>query len=158
MAVALYAGTFDPVTLGHVDIVRRGAELFDRVVCAVGARAEKTTIFTAEERVSLLREAVKGIRNVAVAPFQGLVVDFAREQGASVLLRGVRNTTDWEYENRMALTNRRLLEGIETVLLVASPEHAFLSSTLIKEILLAGGSVAEFVPPHVARALHERSG
>lgn len=158
MAVALYAGTFDPVTLGHVDIVRRGAELFDRVVCAVGARADKKTIFTAEERVGLLRESVKGIRNVAVAAFGGLVVDFARDQGASVLLRGVRNAVDWEYESRMALTNRRLLEGIETVLLVAAPEHAFLSSTLIKEVLAAGGSVAEFVPPHVARALHGRAG
>ena len=158
MAVALYPGTFDPVTLGHVDIVRRGAKLFDRIVCAVGARIEKKTIFTAEERVALLREAVRDLSNVAVEPFGGLVVDFAREQGATVLLRGLRNPTDYQYENQMALTNRRLAPELETVFLVASPEHAFLSSTLIKEVLAAGGAVGDFVPDHVARALHGKSG
>ena len=156
MTTALYPGTFDPATLGHLDIARRGARLFDRLVIAVGARIDKNALFTPEQRVELLREATADLDNVEVAPFDGLVVEFARGQGAQVLLRGIRNPSDYEYENQMALTNRRLHPELETVFLVASPEHAFLSSTLIKEVLHAGGAIEEFVPPNVARALREQ--
>jgi pantetheine-phosphate adenylyltransferase len=141
VTVALYPGTFDPVTNGHLDIVRRGIRLFERVVIAVGVRAGKEALFTTEERVALLREAVRDL------------VDFAAEQGAGVLLRGVRMPSDYEYEAQMAVTNHALAPELETALLIASPETAFISSTLIKEVLQAGGSVAPFVPPHVAAAL-----
>jgi pantetheine-phosphate adenylyltransferase len=156
VAIALYPGTFDPVTNGHLDILRRGAPLFERVVVAVGARIDKTTLLPAAERVALLREAVSDLPNVDVEAFDGLVVDLARARGATVLLRGVRNAMDYEYEAQMARTNARLAPGTETVVLVAAPEHAFLSSTLIREILRAGGSVDAFVPRHVASALRSR--
>ncbi|NJN14704.1 MAG: pantetheine-phosphate adenylyltransferase [Planctomycetes bacterium] len=153
MAIALFPGTFDPCTLGHLELVRRGAALFDRLIVAVGAREEKRTLFDAATRVALFREATKGIEGVTVEAFDGLVVDFARRTGASVLLRGVRNATDYEYEAQMAVTNARLLPGIETILLVADPRTAFLSSSLIKEVTKAGGKIDEFVPPAVVRAL-----
>jgi len=153
VTVALYPGTFDPVTLGHLDIVRRGARLFERVIVAVGIRIGKETLFTTEERVALLREAVRELGNVSVTTFDGLVVDFAASQGAQVLLRGVRMPSDYEYETQMAATNHALSPGLDTALLIASPETAFISSTLIKEVLETGGSVAAFVPAHVAAAL-----
>ena len=155
MTVALYPGTFDPPTLGHLDIVERGARLFDRVVIAVGARIDKKTLLTPAQRVDLMREVVANFNNCEVTPFEGLVVNFAKAQGADVLLRGIRNPTDYEYENQMALTNRRLAPGLETVFLPASPDHTFLSSTLIKEVLAAGGDIEEFVPKVVAEALRE---
>ncbi|MHC4547219.1 MAG: pantetheine-phosphate adenylyltransferase [Planctomycetota bacterium] len=156
MTVALYPGTFDPVTNGHLDILRRGAGLFERVIVAVGTRVDKRTLFAPEERVTLLRAAVEDLSNVAVETFDGLVVDFAAARGARVLLRGIRKPSDYEYEAQMAVTNQRLAPGLDTVLLVASPETAFISSTLIREILQAGGSVAAFVPPDVAAALEAK--
>ena len=158
MATAVYAGTFDPPTHGHLDVVRRGAARFDRLVVAVGARIDKSTLFSTAERLALLREAVRDLDNVTVEAFDGLVVEFAREQGASILLRGVRNERDYQYENQMALTNRALGPGVETLILLAAPEHAFVSSTLIREVLHAGGDVSPFVPPHVARALEAKRG
>jgi len=156
VAVALYPGTFDPITNGHLDILRRGAALFERVVVAVGARIDKQTLLPVDERVALVRASAKGMRNVEAVPFTGLVVDFAREHKATVLLRGLRNPMDYEYETQMAVTNRRLAPGIETVFLVAAAESSFISSTLIKEILTAGGSVDAFVPEAVAKALRGR--
>ncbi len=158
VTTAVYAGTFDPVTNGHIDIATRAAALFDRVVLAVGARIGKQTLFDVDERVALLRETLAGLDNVTVEPFTGLIVDFAREQDATVLVRGIRNPADYQYENQMAITNGRLSPGLETVMLVADPEHAFLSSTLIKEVLNAGGDVSPFVPEQVAVALRAKSG
>ncbi|MGH7161857.1 MAG: pantetheine-phosphate adenylyltransferase [Planctomycetota bacterium] len=158
MPVALYPGTFDPVTLGHLDVVRRGLALFERVIVAVGSRAEKGTLFTAEERVALLREALAGEPRASVEPFPGLVVEFAKDKGAKALLRGLRCVADYEYEQQMAQTNRRLAPGIETVFLVPSPQVAIISSTLIKEIQRAGGPIEEFVPKHVAAALRRKLG
>ena len=158
MVVALYPGTFDPVTDGHLDIARRAARLFDRLIVAVGASVDKRMLLGVEERVALVREAVRDLENVAVEPFRGLVVEFARAQGAEVLVRGLRNQADYEYEHRMALTNRRLAPGLETVFVVAAPEFSFISSTLIKEVLAAGGPVDEFVPPHVVEALRRQRG
>jgi len=156
VTTALFPGTFDPITLGHVDILERASLLFDRVIVAVGVRHDKKTIFTAEERVRLIEEVV-GARGrsdvVTVQQFDGLIVNFARSVGAGVLVRGIRNQIDFAYENQMAVTNRRLASDVDTVFLAADPNHAFLSSSLIKEILKAGGSVAEFVPPNVVDAL-----
>ena len=156
MTTALFPGTFDPVTLGHLDILERAHRLFDRVIVAVGARHDKNTIFAAGERVDLVREATASLANVEVAEFDGLVVEFARQRGATVLVRGIRNPMDFDYENQMALTNRRLAPEVDTVFLVADPQAAFISSSLIKEIVRAGGSVAEFVPPNVVEALGRR--
>ncbi len=157
--VALYPGTFDPFTNGHLDILRRGAALFDRVVVAVGARLGKQMLFEAAERVRLIEEsaAAAGLKNIAVLGFDGLVSGFARAQAATVLLRGVRNSADYEYEAVMATTNAKLAPGLETVFLVARPEVAFLSSSLIKEVVRAGGAADEFVPAPVAAALRARS-
>ena len=156
MVTALYPGTFDPITIGHLDIVRRGARLVDDVVVAVGARIDKKTLFSRDERVALVQESVADLDNVTVAPFDGLVVDFARRHQATVLLRGIRNAIDYEYEAQMAVTNRRLAPEIETVFLIADSQTAFVSSTLVKEILNAGGSIEEFVPLPVVAALGRR--
>lgn len=156
MAIALYPGTFDPITNGHMDILRRGAALFERVIVAIGARVDKQTLLPVEDRVALAKASFAGLRNVDALPFTGLVVDFAKAQRATVLLRGIRNPMDYEYETQMAVTNRRLAPGIETVFLVAAAEVSFISSTLIKEILTAGGSVDAFVPDPVAKALRAR--
>lgn len=158
MAVALYPGTFDPVTLGHVDIVQRAARIFGKVIVAVGARVDKVTLFPAEERVRLFRDAMRGVAGVSVEPFDGLVVEFARRAGATVLVRGVRTIADFEYEAQMAQTNRRLSPEVDTVFLLPDPRNALISSTLIREIVKAGGSVAQFVPPGVAEAFRNRAG
>ena len=156
MKTALFPGTFDPVTIGHLDILERASVLFDRVIVAVGARYDKHTIFSREERVKLIEEAV-GARGrgegVDVEPFDGLIVNFAKSVGATILVRGIRNEVDFAYENQMAITNRHLNPDVETVFLPADPSHAFLSSSLIKEIVKAGGDVAGFVPDNVAAAL-----
>jgi pantetheine-phosphate adenylyltransferase len=149
---AVFPGTFDPVTLGHLDLVRRGARLFDRLVVAV-AEEGKETLFPVEERVALLRSAVADLPSVSVEPFSGLVVELARRRGATVLLRGVRTFQDWEYELRMAHTNRALAPDVETLFLVPSAPHAFLSSSLTREVASLGGDVSAFVPPGVAAAI-----
>ena len=155
--IALFAGTFDPVTLGHLDIVRRAAKLFDRLVIAV-AKAGKQTWFTAEERVALVVESARSIPNVSVTAFDGLLVDVAKREGAAVLLRGVRTFQDWEYELRMMQMNRHLAPAIETLFLAPAVEHAFLSSSLVREVAGLGGDVADLVPPSVAAAIAARAG
>lgn len=152
---ALFAGTFDPVTNGHLDVIRRAAPLFDRLVVAV-ARAGKSTLFTPEERVSLLRHEVEGLAGVEVAPFDGLLVAFAREKRAQVLVRGVRTFQDWEYELRMVQMNRHLAPDLETVFLAPSVESAFLSSTLIREVASLHADLSGLVPPAVAKSLEAR--
>ena len=156
MATALFAGTFDPVTFGHLDMIRRARDLFGNVVVAVGTRASKSTLFTPDERVALVRGAVESLDGVKVERFDGLLVEFAKSAGATILLRGVRTTLDFEYEQQMAQTNRFLSPGIETVILVPSPETAMISSTLVREIVAAGGSVDRFVPTNVVTALANR--
>ena len=162
MPAAIYAGTFDPVTLGHVDIIRRAAGLFDGLWIGIGVRIGKQTLCSAAERVDLLREVTAKIAGISgVESFDGLVVDFAREKAAPLLVavvRGIRNATDYEYEKQMAVTNAKLAPGIETLFLVADPEVAYISSTLIREIWKAGGDVGDFVPGPVAVALRAKSG
>ena len=156
MATALFPGTFDPITLGHLDILQRACAMFERVIVAVGARHDKQTLFSAAERIALIQQSTDGWEGLEVEEFDGLIVNYAESKGATVLVRGIRNSLDFAYEQQMAVTNRRLAPAIDTVLLAADPGHAMLSSSLIKEILKAGGSVDEFVPPAVAAALSAR--
>ena len=155
---AICPGTFDPVTVGHLDIIARGAHNFGRVVVGLIEHPQrKTPMFDADEREQFLREALSGYENVVVDRFNELVVDFARKWDAQVILKGLRAISDFEYEFAMAQLNRKLAPDIETVFLMASPEHSFLSSSGVKEIAAFGGSVADLVPPTVARRVAELS-
>jgi pantetheine-phosphate adenylyltransferase len=156
MRTALYPGSFDPLTLGHLDLIARGSRLFDRLVVAVADNPRKRPLFTVAERVEMLARHTKGPANVEVMSFTGLAVEFAKAQGLSVLLRGVRTASDFEFEYQMALTNRSLEGSVETVFMMPSEEFAFLSSTLIKEVVGAGGDASRWVPADVQRALEER--
>ncbi|PIQ81629.1 MAG: pantetheine-phosphate adenylyltransferase [Candidatus Omnitrophica bacterium CG11_big_fil_rev_8_21_14_0_20_64_10] len=149
----LYPGSFDPVTNGHLDLIRRAAAIFPRVVVGVAGTASKEPLFPVEERVTMLKQAVRGIPRVTVRPFDGLVVDFARRVGARRILRGLRMVSDFEYEFQMALTNRKLNTRVETIFLMPSPETAYISSRLVKEVAGLGGDVSRFVPGFVARRL-----
>ncbi len=156
MNVALYPGTFDPVHYGHIDIATRSADMFGRLVIGVYDRPLKNLLFFTEERVALLRRALAHLPNVTVTSYSGLTVEFARQQGASVMVRGLRVTYDFELEYQMALTNRSLAPEVETVLLVTSLQYAFVSSSIVKEVALAGGCVDKMVPGFVQRALKEK--
>jgi pantetheine-phosphate adenylyltransferase len=156
--VAAYSGTFDPITFGHTDIIQRAARMFPRLIVAVGLNPAKNPRFTIEERVELIRASVKSHKNVEVKPFDGLIVDFAREHGVSVLVRGVRTVGDFDYEKQMAVMNRDLYPKLDTVMLVPSPEHAHLSSSLVREIASLGAPIEKFVPEPVVPLLRERFG
>ena len=153
MAVALYPGSFDPVTNGHVDIIERASRLYDRVVVAVLINAEKKPLFSPEERASMLREVTASCQNVEVETFDGLLVDFAGAHDSKVILRGIRAVTDLEYEFQMAGMNARLNESVETLFLMASESHQFISSRFVKEIAGFGGDVRSFVPASVAEQI-----
>ncbi|MHB0876361.1 MAG: pantetheine-phosphate adenylyltransferase [Anaerolineae bacterium] len=156
MTIGVYPGTFDPIHLGHLDVAARAADLLDKLVIGVYDRPNKPTLFTLEERVELFRQAVAGIDRVTVVAYSGLTVEFARRSGASVIIRGLRVTYDFEYEYQMALTNRKLDPRVDTICLMTSLQHAFISSTIVKDVARAGGNVSCMVPPHVARALEAR--
>jgi pantetheine-phosphate adenylyltransferase len=152
---ALCPGTFDPVTNGHLDIVERAARLFDRVVVAVVENPAKRPLFTLEERVDMLKEAVAGIAGTEVDSFSGLLVDYARAQGVGVVMKGLRAVTDFDYELQMAQMNRHLT-GVETCFVPTSPKWSYLSSSLVKEVARFGGDVSSLVPEHVVSRLKER--
>lgn len=154
MTVAVYPGRFDPVTNGHLDIVQRAASIFAKVV--VGVARSSSTLFTTEQRVEMFREAVKDMENVTVAPIEGLTVDFAHAQGGNVLVRGIRAVTDFEAEFDMALMNKKMAPEIESVYLMTSLEHLFVSASRIREVTGLGRDPSEFVPPHVAEALRQK--
>lgn len=156
MKLALYPGTFDPFTFGHLDILERAAALFDRVEVTVAVNVEKETLFPMEERCELIRRCIPHLPDVEVAPYEGLIADRAREAGASALVRGLRQARDFEYELPMALANRTLREGLETVFLPASGRHALVSGALVRDILRWNGDVSAFVPEPVLRALAQR--
>lgn len=154
---AIYAGTFDPMTLGHLDVVERAARIFDDLVVAVAAVTGKNTQFTQEERVELVTQSVTDLSNVRVEPFEGLLVDYARSLGVTVIIRGLRAFSDFEYEFQMALTNRRLAPDLETLFLMPKQDYSFISSTNIRQVAALGGDVSTFVPVAVERALREKN-
>jgi len=153
---ALFSGTFDPVTLGHLDVLERAVRLFGRVTLAVAENPSKAPLFSLEERMALLREVTAGVEEVGIVHVGGLTVDTCVELGADVIVRGVRGSADLDYETPMALTNRRLRPEIETVFIVPAPEHAFISSSLVRQIARLGGDCSSFVPPAVLAALTQR--
>jgi pantetheine-phosphate adenylyltransferase len=156
MTTAVYPGTFDPVHYGHMDIARRAATIFDRVIIAVYDRPLKNLLFTWQERLDMMREALKDVPNIELDTYGGVTVEYLRRRGAQVIVRGLRVTYDFELEYQMALTNKKLASEIETVCLVTSLDFAFLSSSIVKEVAIAGGCVDQMVPPHVAAALIDR--
>lgn len=153
---ALYPGTFDPPTNGHIDLIERGAKIFDHLVVAVLNNPVKDPIFTVEERVEMLKEATKGIGNVSISTFDGLTVEFARRQGCNAMLRGIRAISDYEHEFQMALMNRRLAPEVETVFLQPAGRYSFVSSRMVKEVFSFGGDISGLVPPSVIQRLSAR--
>jgi pantetheine-phosphate adenylyltransferase len=154
--IAVYPGSFDPLTNGHVDIIRRGSRLFDRIVVAILVNPEKAPLFTPDERVDLAREVFEDDANVEIETFDGLLVDYARRRGASVIVRGLRAVSDFEYEMQMALMNRHLSPEVETVFMMPSEAYTYLSSRLVKEVFALGGPVEAFVPTPVERRLAQK--
>ncbi len=153
---AMYPGTFDPITLGHEDLVRRAGRLFDRVVIAIAANPGKEPMFTLDERVELARDALQRIDNVEVTGYDGLTVDFARRHGLAVIVRGLRAVSDFEYEFQLANMNRHLTDEVETAFLTPTEKYTFISSSLVREVAKLGGDVSAFVPANVGRALAQR--
>lgn len=154
--IAIYPGSFDPATYGHIDIIERASTIFDKVIVAVAKSGHKNTLFTAQERFELLKKATKNIKGVQVELFEGLVVEYAKVKKTNVIIRGLRMISDFEYELQMALTNRRLAENIETVFLMPSERYSFLSSTLIKEAGALGADLSSFVPDFIAKELRKK--
>ncbi|HZW58849.1 MAG TPA: pantetheine-phosphate adenylyltransferase [Woeseiaceae bacterium] len=155
---AMYPGTFDPITLGHEDLVRRACRLFDRVVVAIAANPGKEPMFSLEERVLLAREALAGVGNVEVTGYNGLTVDFACQHELAVIVRGLRAISDFEYEFQLANMNRHLTDEVETAFLTPTETYTYISSSLVREIAGMGGNISEFVSPNVKKALLERCG
>lgn len=154
--VAIYPGTFDPITYGHVELIRRSASIFPNVIVLVSADTKKSTFFKVEDRVQMVREAVDECEEtVRVECFYGLLVDVVREFGAKIIIRGLRAISDFEYESQMALMNRRLEPGVETFFMISTEDHAYLSSSFVKEIASHGGDVSSMVPPGVEKKLRE---
>jgi pantetheine-phosphate adenylyltransferase len=151
--IAVYSGTFDPITLGHEDVIGRAAKMFDTLIVAVSVAHSKKTLFELQERIDLARSALKNIANVQVMPLDGLIVDFCSAQGAQVIVRGVRNATDLDYEAQMAAMNRKLRGSVDTMFLLPTPDLQCISSTLVREISKLGGDVSKLVSPAVAAAL-----
>ncbi|MBL7170657.1 MAG: pantetheine-phosphate adenylyltransferase [Candidatus Omnitrophica bacterium] len=155
---AIYAGTFDPVTYGHIDLIERALRIFDEVIVAVANNPAKRPLFTIEERLKLLRSSVGRKKGIHIDSFGGLLVDYASEKNVKVIIRGIRALSDFEFEFQMALSNRKLNSKIETIFLMPHESYAYLSSRLIKEVVSLGGDVSFFVPPCVSRALKEKLG
>ncbi len=156
MNAAIYPGTFDPLTFGHLDVIERASRIFDRLIVAVGVNASKEPLFTIQERMDLVREVVAPLANVEVDSFDGLLVEYCRRKQVHALIRGLRAFSDFEYEFQMALTNRKLAPEIETIFLMPKETHSYLSSSMVRGIAAMKGNIEEFVPPAVREALEQR--
>ncbi len=156
MSSALYPGTFDPITNGHVDLIRRSSRIFEKVVVAIAANPAKAPLFSLEERVTLARDVLDSIDNVQVMGYTGLTVELARESGLEVMIRGLRAVSDFEFEFQLATMSRQLNDDVETVFLTPTEQFSFISSSMVREIALLGGDVSKFVPPSVRRALEAK--
>ncbi len=153
---AIYPGSFDPVTNGHLDLIKRALSIFDEVIVVIAVNSEKNTLFSVRERVDFLKRAVRGLKGVKVESLEGLTVDYAVAKKASTLIRGLRATSDFDYEFQMALTNRRLSKKVDTIFLMPSESHFYLSSRLIKEVAVLGGDITHYVPKFVASGIHQK--
>lgn len=158
MRTAIYPGSFDPFTNGHLDIVERACALFDRIIIAIAVNSSKSTLFTLQEREEMITEIIQGRGQIEVVSFEGLLVEFAKQNGANVIIRGIRAVTDFEYEYAIYQMNRDLNPGLDTVFLLASKKYSFLSSSLLKEVARYGQSVSEYAPEIVSKALLRRFG
>ncbi|MDP3025710.1 MAG: pantetheine-phosphate adenylyltransferase [candidate division Zixibacteria bacterium] len=158
MRKAIYAGTFDPITNGHLDLIQRAADLFDEILVAVSSRPNKATLFSASDRLKMVQESIRDLKGVKAKLFSGLLADFVSKTKAVAIIRGLRAVSDFEYEFQMALMNRKLAPGIETVFLMPSEKYTYLSSTLIKEIARNKGEISSFVPEIVATKLRKKFG
>lgn len=156
MGICIYSGTFDPVTNGHMDIICRGAALFDQLIIGVAMDNYKKNLFSADERIEILRDVTADMENVRVEAFSGLLMDFCREKGACAVIRGLRAVSDFEYEMQMALMNKQLNPNVETVFLMTGQQHSFISSSIIKDVASLGGSITGLVPPSVERRIIEK--
>ena len=156
MLRAIYPGSFDPVTNGHLDVIRRASGLVDELIVGVLNNKAKTPLFSVEERVKMLKEVTKDLDNIRIVPFDGLLVEFASRMNAGLVIRGLRAITDFEYELQMAQTNHKLAEDIETVFLTTSLEYSYLSSTIVKEVAAFGGDISQFVPEHVEEKIKSK--
>lgn len=156
MKIGVYPGTFDPITNGHTDLITRSLQVFDRVIVAIALNPSKHPLFALPERVDMVKVATKNVPNVEVDPFSGLLVDYVRQRGARAVIRGLRAISDFEYELQMALINRKLDQGFETVFFMPSEEYSYLTSSIIKEVASLGGALNDFVHPEVATRLRDR--
>ncbi|MFZ1082905.1 MAG: pantetheine-phosphate adenylyltransferase [Candidatus Kryptoniota bacterium] len=157
MKVAIYPGTFDPITNGHIDVAARASKLFDKVIICVAVNSQKEPLFTGAERVKLIQESVKNFKNIEVEEFDGLLVNYAKEKNAHAIVRGLRAVSDFEYEFQMALTNRKLCSNIDTIFLMPHEKYTYLNSSVVREIAKFGGNVSQFVPAHVKKELIKKS-
>ena len=156
MKIAIYPGTFDPITCGHIDILKKAAKLFDEVILAVAKSTSKQSIFTFEERIELCKNSAKDLKNIKVMGFKGLVVNFAKDVNASVMVRGLRAVSDFEYELSLALMNKKLEHELDTLFLVPDAKYLYLSSTIVKQVVKLGGDIKDLIPPVVEKALKEK--
>ena len=156
LRIAVYPGTFDPVTYGHIDIIRRAAAVFDTLVVGVLKNYSKNPLFDIPERVDMLREVTKDMPGVRITSFEGLVIDFCKEQGAAVIIRGIRSFSDFEFEQLMAQTNRKLSPGVETMFLTTSPEYSYVSSSSVRELITFDGDISAFVPDAVKERIRRK--
>lgn len=154
--IAVYPGSFDPITFGHIDLIKRAKKIFDRVIIAVAKNPTKDTLFNIEERLDLVRRSIKNLKGVTVEPFDGLVVEYVKAKKANVIIRGLRMLSDFEYEFQMALTNRKLDDSVETIFMMPSESYSYLSSKLIKEAASMGADLSSFTPHFVCGALRKR--
>ena len=157
MKIAIYPGSFDPITKGHLDVLHTGTEIFDKVIIAVAKNSEKKSFLTVDERVNLIKESVQHLENVEVDSFEGLTIEYAKRKGAQILLRGLRAVSDFEYEMQLSQANIALSSDIKTVFLITKPKYNFISSSTIKEIFLNGGDISKFVPAPVEEYLNKRN-